>query len=251
MGGNHNQKQSPDKCKKPDRPKREIVFKLPDPLLVQQRPTAEDNEHYREEKTNRGKALTTARRANLISFLAAVSGLANLIFLGFSLRQSRESFERGQRAWLTVTRTPILDARPNASSVSAMDAPTIPLLAGVPVVVPIIFKNGGLSPALHVVMHTDHQVFQGVGCDVVPYDLPYKSDTTVGPGDPASNWNYSFTLPQACIDALDRNQATFKIQGVIAYMDVFQHDRHTHFCVQYQAMSNKHMTACPDGNDLD
>lgn len=250
MGGN-NQKQASHKAKETGRLKREIVFHLPNPLPVQQRSSAEDGERYREEKTNRDKTLKTARQANVISLVSALVAFVALVTLYLTLTQSRESFERGQRAWITVTRVPILDARPNTPSVSALDAPNVPLVAEAPVVVPIIFKNGGLSPALHVVMHTDHRVFQGAGCDFVHYELPYESDTTIGPGDSASNWNYGFTLTQTCIDALERAQATFKIQGVIAYRDVFQHGRHTHFCFQYQALSNKHMTACPAGNDID
>jgi hypothetical protein len=229
------------------KPPRNIAVVIPQPLSVRQESSAKDNERYTEESDSRAKSLRAAQRLNWFTGLGGVVGIVTLLFLWLSLEQSRNAFEHGQRAWIGITKIVVII--PPVSKPA--DSPGEPITEDKLFVVPIIFKNGGMTPATHVKMDIDPNQFQGIDCAVPSIKSPYDSETSIGPGDTGSDNNTVLYLHKGCVDALNSGKAKFTVSGVIRYDDVFGFHRHTHFCARYEALATRQMAACLTGNDID
>lgn len=70
-------------------------------------------------------------------------------------------------------------------------------------------------------MATDEHVFTGAACEGKPDASQYKSQTTIGPGQGGTSQNYRLFTNQPCVDALENGSATYTINGVITYDDIF------------------------------
>jgi len=220
----------------PSGPVVNVALKAPDLLTIRKIPTTEDNQQYAEEKGNRAATLRTARHLNLITICGGIIALLSLVAVYASLWQSRQTFALGNRAWVTITDTPL-------SAGSIKD--------GVFNSVIVNYKNGGTSPAINFHTKMGPVEWTGAACQMKGGRTPYYSTMTLGPGATGHNLNEMFVVPQGCSEALNRGEAAFRYSGIMYYQDIFKESHSTWFCLQYEGKTTREMSYCPEGNGLD
>jgi hypothetical protein len=173
--------------------------------------------------------------ADGIQAMIGILLIGNLLYSVLSYNLSVESRNKQLRAWIYVTEVTLAKG---------------PIAAYVPNLITLHFKNGGVSPAGHVTSDFKGR-FYGTGCDVPLEDAPNPpSELPVGPGEPMTSLQNAITIDDRCLQALSKGTATFKIDGVIDYQDIFGNVHHTWVCVQYSNELGT-MHTCPSGDDFD
>ncbi len=195
-----------------------------------------------EERENRRREVLYLR---VTAWFTAAGVIASAFGVWLGLRQTKTSFEMGQRAWVTVKNLQLMP-------VGGKDAPPMPLTADIPNTVVLVFHNGGQSPAVQFRVNTQTDLFKGVACKINTLDSPYQSETmTVGPGQEPADYIAQFTPTPECVAAINTGNATLRIRGTATYQDIFHIEHHTDYCYQYEGLRMHSLSACSAGNDID
>jgi hypothetical protein len=203
---------------------------IPQPFTIRRDVTDSDKEQYKEERTSRNAQIRVAMWQNGISVVAAVISILSLGAVFLSIRESRKTFEAGERAWVLVDEMSLAHDFSNTESTP----------------VKFVIKNVGQSPALNLTSEI-HADFSGDGCPSVKFHSPYTSDSVVGPGQTQTYGNFVVsTLSQQCVDALHSGSAAYTIKGTMQYKDIFGHVHSTGICSQYEGVSTRKMSDCAD-----
>lgn len=223
--------QPPNHSERVSTPPQEPVIKIPNPLPVQIQSSTEQNQQYSDEKSNRDALLRAAQRLNRITIAGAVIAFGSLIILYLSIRQSRQTFEAGQRAWALID-VVNLETPLNITVASPLS---------------LVLKNVGQSPALHVHSDGDERL-TGEHCKGYKLIKPLThTDMPLGPGQRIMLPDFSMgPVKQSCLDELDAGTSTYEVSGTIYYEDIFKAAHKTIYCVLYDRKT-KNVIGCPDG----